>query len=357
MKTSQSIFLLVLLLSVLTFVSATSEPLLVSVTDSLGNIQTNSWANGTGGDWKPELRSSSNNLHCSNCIIQIGDKITFTMNANQEGLEYRCYEGAIGKMITEWSASNTCDWIVSKEDYGQRAYIMVSIRNGNGLDYMGGENGDDYTYMTYKVEENNTPILEDYSNCNIKVENYCPNAQECVDAHINDCSCGSYKNAWCPEGIKVIERLGNQNSSGSTSAGGAEQSCNFTKTDGTTFTQNSVPKNLNGIYEYTCELYNIEDGSFIRRFAGMGNFSFCEADHIKRGIWITNDSICNSGSSENEIEKVKKQLNETQQQVSDLSGQINQTQAEVINLNSQVEKQETILQKIVSFLKSLFGFE
>lgn len=145
------------------FVSATDEPKLISVTDSLGNIQTNSWATTGRGDWKSELRTDPiHDLYCSNCIIKIGDKITFTIMANQGGLEYRCYDTSTGNANNEfnnWSTSNTCEWTVKKEDYGQSTNIMISIRNSNGLDYMGNGQGDDYTYMIYKVEENSSTIV------------------------------------------------------------------------------------------------------------------------------------------------------------------------------------------------------
>jgi len=147
MKTKQVIILFVLFFSILNFVSATDEPTLVKVTDSLGNIQTNSWAKGTGESWNPE---------CSNCIIQIGDKIKFTMTANQENLEYRCHD-------SDWSTSNTCEWIVQKEDYGPRTSISFWIRNANGLDYRGNGNGDDSTRMAYRVDVNDSPIITDSS--------------------------------------------------------------------------------------------------------------------------------------------------------------------------------------------------
>ncbi|VVB83632.1 Uncharacterised protein [uncultured archaeon] len=243
MKTSKIIIAFVLISFLLNFVSATDEPKLISVTDSLGNIQTNSWATTGQGSWKPELRiDPTNNLYCSNCIIKIGDTITFTILANQQNLDYRCYDGATGNFFSDWSKSNTCKWVVQREDYGQSDVIMIGIRNDNGLDYMGNGHGDDYTYMTYKVVENDSEIviqqpepvnesttttngengqmIEDYSNCEIKIENYCPNTQECQSYHIPNCSCGSYKDAWCEDGIKIIEKISDSPKTiGSTSAG------------------------------------------------------------------------------------------------------------------------------------------
>jgi uncharacterized repeat protein (TIGR01451 family) len=166
MKTKQVIILFVLLFSILNFVSATDEPTLVKVTDSLGNVQTNSWAKGTGGDWQNELRDQGN-YYCSNCIIKIGDKITFTITANQENLEYRCYDAT--EIISDWSILNTCNWTVKKEDYGSGG-INIGIRNDNGLDYMGYESGDDYTYMTYMVKENDSPIISSENSVVIYVD-------------------------------------------------------------------------------------------------------------------------------------------------------------------------------------------
>jgi hypothetical protein len=146
-----------------------NEPLLISVIDSLGNIQTNSWAKGTGGDWKPELRNNSNDLYCSNCNIKIGDKIKFTIKANQENLDYKCYyEPTGGSFIefTNWQSKNSCEWTVSNDAYGQSVHVIISIRNKNGLEYMGSGNGDDYTYLAYHASPQSSQTLECPSSCN-----------------------------------------------------------------------------------------------------------------------------------------------------------------------------------------------
>jgi len=177
---------------------------------------------------------------------------------------------------------------------------------------------------------------EDYSNCNIKTENYCPNSLEC-QIYLNvDCSCGEYKNAYCPDGItahgkqiKIIEKIKGTN----------DYSCNFTRIDGTTFTQNSVPENLDGIYIWTCEEQRIDVVSnepYTFRWGGEGNFTYCEADSIKRGIWITNDSICVNVNS--------MQLNEDKI--------INLSKA-VISQNKEIESNN--FQRIISWFKTILN--
>ena len=122
------------------------QPLIDSATDSLGNVNTNSWAKGSDGDW------SSGGLDAS-LTINIGDTLTFTINvSNATNLQYRFqYQPPGGSFITiqDWSSSNVCTWTVPTDAFGQWTVANVQVRNNDGLNYLGF--CDDYTYLTYIV--------------------------------------------------------------------------------------------------------------------------------------------------------------------------------------------------------------
>lgn len=121
--------------------SSNIQPIIDSAKDSLGHINTNSWAKETGGDW------SSGGLEASPTIY-IGDVITFTINvSNPTNLEYR-FEMP-GGTIQDWSTSNVCTWTVTKEAYGKWKVVTAQVRNNDGLNFL--EFCDDYTYLTYTV--------------------------------------------------------------------------------------------------------------------------------------------------------------------------------------------------------------
>ena len=126
--------------------SSNIQPLIDSATDSLGNVNTNSWAKGSGGDW------SSGGLDASPTIY-IGDTLTFTINvSNATNLQYRFqYQPPGGSFITiqDWSSSNVCTWTVPTDAFGQWTVANVQVRNNDGLNYLGF--CDDYTYLTYIV--------------------------------------------------------------------------------------------------------------------------------------------------------------------------------------------------------------
>lgn len=133
-----------------------TNPIIISITDSLGNINPNSWAKGTGGDWPLDMRSNGSAIYCDNCIIKIGDKITFTIKVDkpkEEIVEYSCYSptGPVIKVWNSTSDTETCEWNVAEQDYGVDSVVLLGIKNQDGLNYMSGENGDDYTYAIYKV--------------------------------------------------------------------------------------------------------------------------------------------------------------------------------------------------------------
>jgi len=122
------------------------QPIIDSVSDNLGHVNTNSWAKDTGGDW------SSGGIGASPTIY-IGDILTFTMNvSNSSNLQYKFLVMPAGHSaitIQDWSASNVCTWNVPKEAFGKWAVVSAQVRNNDSLDYLGF--CDDYTYMTYIV--------------------------------------------------------------------------------------------------------------------------------------------------------------------------------------------------------------
>jgi len=133
------------------------EPNIISITDNLGNTNTNSWATTGTGDWPSNMKTDTSGNYCDNCIVKIGDKITFSIKVKKSDeslIEYSCYiNGLFFKVWNSTSDSESCDWIVSTTDYGINQVVHLKIKNNNGLDYLGLGHGDDYTYAIYKVIE------------------------------------------------------------------------------------------------------------------------------------------------------------------------------------------------------------
>lgn len=125
---------------------STIRPVIDSAADSLGNVNINSWAKGSGSDW------SSGGIE-SSPTIYIGDTITFTINvSNTTNLHYRFqYQPSGGSFITiqDWSSSNICTWKIPKNAFGKWTIVNVQVRNIDGPNYLGF--CDDYTYLTYIV--------------------------------------------------------------------------------------------------------------------------------------------------------------------------------------------------------------
>ena len=119
--------------------------MLLEIRDSLGNVNTNSWTKGTGGDWP--IRPS----------IAVSDVITFTAvgtDTNNLPLEYkfaRQRPGGSFHVVQDWGSNNIYTWTVTRDDYGAQTIISVHVRNNDGQEWQGNSLGDDYTYATYNV--------------------------------------------------------------------------------------------------------------------------------------------------------------------------------------------------------------
>ncbi len=130
--------------------SATEPAIINSVTDSLGNVQTNSWGTGGGGGWPSGVVTP--------VTVTVGADITFTVDATDPGdgtLQYKfIVDSTNGGYVTkqDWSLSNTWTWAVGQSEYGQDTRVTIAVRNDDGHDYLGTEVGDDYTYATYNVD-------------------------------------------------------------------------------------------------------------------------------------------------------------------------------------------------------------
>lgn len=135
-------------------VVSANQPSLLNVTDSLGNVQTNSRAVDAFNQWDEELLFNSSVNYCANCIVYAGDVVTFTANADQEGLEYQCSSNwtVIRDAYTEvvgWNPSNVCNWRVEQEDANSEITFGVKVRNNDGVEEA--SSADDYTWLIYKV--------------------------------------------------------------------------------------------------------------------------------------------------------------------------------------------------------------
>jgi hypothetical protein len=127
-------------------ISAGNYATLAFVADNFGNVNTNSWSKGTGGDW-------SCTPNCPHLSLQVGDVVTITAVAsdpNNLPLEYQFTAMRGGRMLQSWGSANTYVWNVIVDDVGPNSGVMVGVRNNDGLDWQGAS-GDDYTYMVYNV--------------------------------------------------------------------------------------------------------------------------------------------------------------------------------------------------------------
>jgi hypothetical protein len=115
-------FLFCLLLSlILTF--ADTEPIIIEVTDSLGHVQTNSWAKGTGGDWSTGVFAYT---------ASIGDNITFVARASDPNIEYIFWVQPPGGgfvVMQDWSTNNKWTWVIDERYYGRWTDVIVGIRD------------------------------------------------------------------------------------------------------------------------------------------------------------------------------------------------------------------------------------
>ena len=127
---------------------------LVSVSDSLGNENTNSFSTGTGGNW-------SCGPDCPDLILEVGDQLTITAEGydpNGRPLEFRFLKETSSSgylVVQDWSSENVYVWDVLEEDIGPWTTILVAVRNDDTYDYQASAFGDDYTYMTYTVYDPN----------------------------------------------------------------------------------------------------------------------------------------------------------------------------------------------------------
>jgi hypothetical protein len=145
------VFSVILLLLTFSPSQADFNPaILTSVSDSLGNVNTNSWSEDGSGDW-------SCSPGCPDLSLNVGESITLTAAAtdpNDLPLEYRfSLQPSSGNfdVLQDWSSSNVFVWDVLPEHAGPWIVLMVSVRNNDSQDWQGSFAGDDYSYATYEV--------------------------------------------------------------------------------------------------------------------------------------------------------------------------------------------------------------
>ena len=118
---------------------------LTSISDSLGNINLNSWGKGTNGDWSGGERPT----------VYVGQKITFIAEGHSPDtslLEYQFKLQRSGQSLNiqqDWSRLNTWTWHVKHADIGRGTHISIAVRVKK--DYYQYRNSDDYTYAIYDV--------------------------------------------------------------------------------------------------------------------------------------------------------------------------------------------------------------
>ena len=136
---------------------------LTSVSDSLGNSNTNSWGTTLYGGW-------SCDPNCPRLVVNIGETITLQASAaDPKGrpLEFRfemqsTKSGGSG-IVQDWSTNNTYVWTVIPDLAGQHVVFAIRVRNNDGMYLFG--NSDDYTYAAYDIpiENVHSPVISRFS--------------------------------------------------------------------------------------------------------------------------------------------------------------------------------------------------
>ncbi|MEQ9825362.1 MAG: hypothetical protein ABQ298_13335 [Puniceicoccaceae bacterium] len=118
---------------------------LISISDTKGNKNTNSWGKKSGGHW-----SSANQVK-----IYPGDVIRISATAaspEEKLIEYKFSLQKSGMSFVtkqEWSSDSEWEWSVREEDIGRDVTVMVSVRCPK--DFFQFNDSDDYTYAIYDV--------------------------------------------------------------------------------------------------------------------------------------------------------------------------------------------------------------
>lgn len=122
-------------------------PTIMTVQDSLGNIQTNSWAKNSTGEWPgPSGRRP---------IVHVSDHIEFIAKAfDPEGKLLDCRfsvqpMGGCFEILRDWGTQNSWVWLVQKRYVGPWIVVKVDVRSKKDIHWMG--EVDDYTYLQYTV--------------------------------------------------------------------------------------------------------------------------------------------------------------------------------------------------------------
>ncbi|MEZ5850380.1 MAG: hypothetical protein R3D68_06995 [Hyphomicrobiaceae bacterium] len=120
---------------------------LTTIYDNLGNVNSNSWGKGTGGNWS-QLRKST---------LRVGDFVNLKAIAcsqNGQETEYRFSVQPAGGSFDvrqAWGAGGEWTWAITERDIGKHVVVMISVRARKSHYQFGEFNGDDYTYATYDI--------------------------------------------------------------------------------------------------------------------------------------------------------------------------------------------------------------
>jgi hypothetical protein len=124
---------------------ADQQARLSAVSDDHGNINPNSWARGTFGDWPGGDDATPD--------AAVGEQRTFSISASGDcgDLEFRVQrygpDGTV-QIIRNWSSQATFSYTFREEDAGV-VMLIVDVRNQDPRRHF--DDRDDYTYLTYRV--------------------------------------------------------------------------------------------------------------------------------------------------------------------------------------------------------------
>lgn len=118
-----------------------SDPAIInSVTESLGNVQTNFSGTREGGGWPTGFTTPT--------TVTVGDQITFTVNATDPDNDLLQYQfaiqppGDIFEAKYDWSTSNIWTRPVDPSEFGPDVTVFIAVKNDGGNDYIVSFGGD-----------------------------------------------------------------------------------------------------------------------------------------------------------------------------------------------------------------------
>lgn len=120
-------------------------PWLITISDTVGNINHNSWGKNSSGNWTKIKRTT----------LYVGEKIRIQAIANYseiDSIQFRFSVHPSGggfQTRREWDNCQEWEWTIGESDIGRGVCVMVSVRREK--QYYQFQDKDDYTYAIYDI--------------------------------------------------------------------------------------------------------------------------------------------------------------------------------------------------------------